>query len=353
MPALPCPAPRLPALIALLTLAGTLLLGTVAAATAADPAPPTTPPTAASTQALERAANAVVGVQAMAVDGARSAGTLGRERQGSGVVISDDGLVLTIGYLILEAERVQIITDDQRRIPARVVAYDLATGFGLLRALAPVKLAPVPIGRARALADAEPLMMASGGEAGAVSATRLVARRAFAGYWEYHLDDALFTAPPRPDHSGAGLFNSQGELVGIGSLFVQDAGGKGMLLPGNMFVPADLLPPILAELLASGRSARSDRAWMGINCVDTPAGPRVVRVTEDSPADVAGLETGDRIVSLDGETVSSLGALWQALWKGQGSRRAVNLVIERNGERQPMTVHTIDRAATLRKAEGV
>jgi len=328
-----------------------LLTAGLAAAQAQTDRPPAD---AETSRALERAANAVVGVQAMAVSGARSAGMLGQARQGSGVVIGADGLVLTIGYLILEAEQVQLLTDDQRRIPARVVAYDLATGFGLVRALAPLKLEPVPLGRGQALAASQPLMIVSGGEGGTISAARLVSRRSFAGYWEYLVDDALFTAPARPDHSGAGLFNERGELVGIGSLFVSDAAGRDApRLPGNMFVPLDLLPPILPELLARGRSARSDRAWMGVNCVEDGGRVRIVRVTEDSPADVAGLEVGDLILRLDGQPVAALDGLWRALWQRSESRRAVQLEIERSGRAQSVTVHTVERAATLRRAEGV
>lgn len=333
-----------------LALTAALLLGTACPAFAQADRPQAA---AESSRALERAANAVVGLQATAVAGAGSARTLGQARQGSGVVIDAEGLVLTIGYLILEAEQVQLVTDDQRRIPARVVAYDLATGFGLVRALAPLKLEPVPLGRARALEESQPLMIASGGEAGAISAVQLVSRRPFAGYWEYLVDDALFTAPPRPDHSGAGLFNERGELVGIGSLIVGDAAGGSRRLAGNMFVPVDLLPPILPELIARGRSSGSERAWMGVNCVEMAGRVRIVRVTEDSPADVAGLEVGDQILRLDGRPVPTLEALWRALWQGSGSRRAVQLEIERGGQAQTLTVHTVDRAATLRRAEGV
>lgn len=310
------------------------------------------PPSTLS-KALERAANAVVGVQAQSVSDARSAGSLGRARQGSGVVIDDHGLVLTIGYLILEAEQVQLVTDDGRQIPARVVAYDLATGFGLVRALAPLKIEPAPLGQGGAVATEQPVMMVSGGESGAVSATRLVSKRSFAGYWEYHLDQALFTAPARPEHSGAGLFNERGELIGIGSLFVANAAGGERRLPGNMFVPVELLPPILPELLARGRSTQSERAWMGVNCAEVAGAVRVVRVTDDSPADVAGLEAGDRILTLDGQPVPTLESLWKALWRNPGSRRAVELQIDRAGERRTLTVHTIDRAATLKRAEGV
>jgi S1-C subfamily serine protease len=304
-------------------------------------------------RALNRARDAVIGVRATAVEGARSAATLGRDRRGSGVVIDVEGLVLTIGYLVLEAESVELQHDDGRRVPARVVAYDLATGFGLVQALAPLKLEPVPLGRGAALASADPLMVASGGDSGLVSVARLVSRRPFAGYWEYHIEGALFTAPPLPAHSGAGLFNSQGELVGIGSLFVGDAEGAGTRSAGNMFVPVDLLTPILGELRERGSSAASRRAWLGLNCVEHAGQLRVVRVNDDSPADVAGLLVGDRIVGIDGLPVAELAQLWQRLWAGGAPERAVQLEIERAGQRQALTLQSVDRAKTLRRAQGI
>jgi S1-C subfamily serine protease len=308
-------------------------------------------------RALERAQRAVLGVQAVAVEDARSARTLGRARSGSGVLIDRDGLVLTIGYLVLEAEQVMLTRDDGRPVPARVLAYDLATGFGLVQALVPLGLEPAPLGRADGVDPQAPLMVASGGDDGAVSVAQLVARRPFSGYWEYHIDDALFTAPPRRDHSGAGLFNAAGELVGIGSLLVADAAGDagsgGARRSGNMFVPVDLLVPILADLKRDGIGAASRRAWLGLNCAEVGGQLRVVRVTDDSPADVAGLEVGDRILRIDGTEVASLAALWQALWTGGAPERAVQLLIERGAVQQPLTVHSVDRMKTLRRSQGI
>jgi S1-C subfamily serine protease len=303
-------------------------------------------------RALQRASDAVVGVVAVAVDDARSARTLGTRRQGSGVVIGTDDMVLTIGYLILEAERVMLRTDDGRELPARVVAYDLATGFGLVQALAPLKLAPAPLGKSARVGTGEPLVVASGGEDGAVCVAHLVSRRDFAGYWEYHIADAMFTTPARRDHSGAGLFNARGELVGIGSLFVGDALGAGTRTPGNMFVPVDLLVPVFDELRAAGVSRASLRAWMGVNCAESEGQVRVVRVNDDSPADVAGLQAGDQIERIDGTEVHTLAELWQALWKGRAERE-VRLDVLRAGSRQQIAVHTVDRFKTLRRAQGI
>ena len=305
-------------------------------------------------RALRRASDAVVGIRTRAVEGARSAATLGRERQGSGVVISADGLVLTIGYLVLEAEQAELFTDDGRRIPARVVAYDLATGFGLLQALSPLRLEPVPLGNSTRMAPQEPLVVASGGQDGAVSTAQLVGRRAFSGFWEYHVEGALFTFPPRRDHAGAALFNSRGELLGIGSLLVNDAlGANQPRSAGNMFVPVDLLLPVLAEMQSTGRSSASLRAWMGVNCVEANGEVRVMRVNDDSPADVAGLKPGDTIVNIDGTPVSGLAVLWKTLWATAPAERAVRLDILREGQALTVIVHAVDRAKTLRRAEGV
>ena len=309
---------------------------------------------AAQSRLLNRAASAVVGVRAQAVDEARSIRALGREREGSGVVIDRDGLVLTIGYLILEAEQVQLVTDDDREIPGRVVAYDMATGFGLVQPLTPLRIEAAPLGQASRVGTDEPLMVVSGGASGAVSAARLVSRRPFAGFWEYRIDDALFTAPPHAGHSGAGLFNARGELVGIGSLLVAYAlGGNQPRHPGNMFVPIDLLPPILDELRRTGSSAASHRAWIGINCIEDDGELKIVGVNDDSPADVAGLREGDRILRIDDTAVRSLDQLWLSLWRNGPPEREVKLEIQRDGDRQTVKIYTVERAKTLKRSQGV
>lgn len=324
------------------------------AAEAAGTAPTTEKsPDQDTVQRLSQASDAVVGVMVKALDNATSAATLGRERQGSGVVIGDDGLVLTIGYLILEADQVQLVTDEGRKIPARVVGYDVATGFGLVQALIPLPLGSVPLGDPAAIEDDETLVVISGGAGAGLSPARRVSRRAFSGYWEYHIDGALFTAPARADHSGAALFNMRGELLGVGSLIVADALGPGApRLNGNMFVPVDLLKPILGELRARGRSAQSQRAWMGINCIEDEGEVRVLRVTRKSPADEAGVEPGDLIQRIDGAPVDSLGKLWKTLWTGGAPERDVTLEIQRQGKPMTLQLHTVDRERSIRKPEG-
>ena len=332
----------------------TALGALTAPACAASPDPAVAEAVGVRTRALARAHAAVVGVEAVAIEDAPSAATLGRNRLGSGVVIGDDGLVLTIGYLIVEADHVDLVASNGHRFPARVVAYDLATGFGLLQSLAPLALVPAPLGASASLSNNEPLMIASGGNIANLSLARLISQRAFAGYWEYRIDGALFTAPLRTDHSGAGLFNADGELMGIGSLVVSDAAGPGAAgVQGNMFVPVDLLKPILAELRERGTSQGSKRAWLGVSCVEVAGHLRVIRVAESGPADQAGLRAGDEILSLDGSEAKDLESFYKALWQGDSVEREVALTIRRHGDELTVKVMTADRLQTLKHPQGI
>lgn len=304
--------------------------------------------------ALTRANEAVVGLEVMATDGARSAETLGRARSGSGVVIGADGLILTIGYLTLEADAIQVVTHDNRRLPARVIAYDLATGFGLVRPLLPLRgISPVALAASAAAEPGEPLLAAVGGEDGTMAMTQLVSRRPFSGYWEYHIESALFTSPPLRNHSGAPLFNQRGELLGIGSLFVGDALGDSQRVPGNMFVPVDLLKPILAELQQTGSTRVSRRPWLGLSSAEQGGRVHVVRVTPDSPAQAAGLVPGDVVLAIDGAPVTTLEAFYKKLWSRANPDDEVQLTILKGSEMRQLTLKGVDRQTTMRRPAGI
>jgi serine protease Do len=338
---------------ALLAMAGTALAASSPTVPPMDATPRTDSDAAAMSEALAKANAAVVGVRSIAVDDARSIDTLGRFREGTGVVIAPGGLILTIGYLILEADRVDLIIEGRRVVPASVVAYDLATGFGLLQALTPLDLPPARLGNSSALSEQEPLMISSGGEDAGLSLARLVSRRAFSGYWEYHIEGALFTSPPRGGHSGAGLFNIHGELLGIGSLMVGDALGPGRPpLPGNMFVPIDLLKPILGELRERGESRSSTRAWLGLSSVEQDGIVRVLRISRDSPAEQAGIRPGDSILRIDGFAVDSLATLYKHLWR-DGPQREITLEIRRGGQSQTLRLNSVDRMQLLSRPKGI
>jgi S1-C subfamily serine protease len=273
---------------------------------------------------------------------------------------------LTIGYLILEADQVDLVLDDGRQVPARALAYDLATGFGLVQALVPLAVPAVPLGDPAMVGADETLMFVSGGQGGTVSPARLLARGQFAGYWEYLIDGALFTAPARPDHSGAGLYNRHGELIGIGSLALPDArasvrepgvwlrpADEAGRIPGNMFVPVDLLKPILQELRSQGRSQASHRAWLGLNCTEADGHVTVIRVSRNSPAEAAGLRSGDQILQLDGAAVGDLADFYRRLWQGGDAEREIELQIARSGQRQALLLRAVDRQDTLKRPQGI
>ncbi len=298
------------------------------------------PPSSASSanealrQRFESVQAATVGVRVRAVEGAASVRTLGRDREGTGVVIAPQGLVLTIGYLIVEADQVQITTREQAQVPAQVVAYDAVTGLGLLRPLFPLPGAQqVKLGSAFAAERGLPLLALTGSAPRQAALVRLVDIRPFTGYWEYHLDAALFTAPAFGNHSGAGLFNTQGELVGIANLLLRDVRTPDDpdAEPGNLFVPVDVLTPVIDELVRTGNHPQGQRPWLGINALELDGRIRIVRVTPGSPAQEAGLRAGDWVVAVDGEDVRTLEGFYKRVWAHGVGQRELNLTVREEG----------------------
>ena len=239
---------------------------------------------------------------------------LGTEREGNGIIIDDDGLILTIGYLIVEAMAISISTDDDRMIPAEPVAYDYDSGFGLVRALEGLDIPPLELGLSANVSIGNGVLVAGHGGREAAIGARVVGKREFAGYWEYMLDEAIFTAPAHPNWGGAALIGQDGKLLGVGSLYVEDATADQENRRGNMFVPIDLLPPIFDEMMQSGRTAASYRPWMGMFSAEVEGRMEVIGLASDGPAERAGLKIGDVIVKVNGQPVSTMVDLYRAAW---------------------------------------
>ena len=331
-----------------------VLLAAAPAFAAAPPAAPTPPKEdAAVYQHLVDAAHAVVGIKVKALPNARSARTLGTERAGSGVLFAPQGLVLTIGYLILEAEEVEVTTGKGVTVPAAVAAYDPATGFGLLRPLAPLDLKPIRLGMSDKVESLDRLLVVATGGDESLSVTTVVSRRQFAGYWEYLIDGAIFTSPPRSDFGGAALINKEGELVGIGSLFVMNAAAKDERLPGNMFVPIDLLKPVLDEMISTGKQKGAHRPWIGLNSAEEDGRLKVIRVSSDGPAEQAGIEPGDIILQISGRKIDNLPDFYRRLWAAGAPGVEVTLKVLKGSEVVDVKLRTIDRAENIRKKPNI
>ena len=279
---------------------------------------------------------------------AYTAKTLGTERLGNGIVIGSDGLVLTIGYLITEAEEVTLITNDGRRIAAHVLGYDGVTGFGLVNALEPLRLPSLPLGDSRRLRHDSAIILAGGGGRAHATAGQLLARQPFAGYWEYLLDDALFTAPGHPHWSGAALIGPSGALMGVGSLQLQQQspGGRPELI--NMCVPIELLPPILDDL-SRGKSPQPARPWLGVFCHDAEDGVVVMDVSADGPAARAELRHGDVILQVGNAEINDLADFYTALWDLGPAGVTAPLKVRRERDVFDLKVRTGDRGAKLRR----
>lgn len=291
---------------------------------------------------------AVVQVEANVPTSARTAAGLGTRRLGSGVVIDEDGLILTVGYLILEAIDVSVRGPDGKKQPADIVAYDHNTGFGLIRSVVPLGIEPLALGETGDLAVREPLLVAS--KVGKLEAKGvfMVDRRPFAGYWEYLLEDAIFTAPPHSQFGGAALINREGQLIGIGSLILQDANplqGQG---PANMFIPVDALKPILADLLAHGRRSEPSRPWLGLYFEEYRGRIFVTRIAPDGPGQDAGMAVGDLILGIDGAVAGSLADFYRDLWQRGEPGVDIPLDVVRNNQMAPTVIKSGDRYRYLR-----
>jgi S1-C subfamily serine protease len=300
---------------------------------------------------------AVVGITASVPEDARSAVTLGTVRSGSGIVIDDKGLVLTIGYLILEAHAAAVTDGTGELVPANLVAYDQNTGFGLLRATKPLGIKPVALGSSDMLPEGAPVLVISHGGPAPVFPVQVVARREFAGYWEYLLDNAIFTAPAHPQFGGAALIGVDGRLVGVGSLIVNDAVKPGEPGPGNMFVPIDALKPILKDLVKNGRARDPTHPWLGVYTEENGGRLFVSRVAAGSPAEKAGIRKGDVIMGVGGHRVSGMADFLRKVWATgpAGVEVPLDLLPLSGGEMQirPVKVRSLDRYDWLKLSKGL
>lgn len=296
---------------------------------------------------LERTLKSVVGLRANVPPDAFTAGTLGTDRVGNGVVIREDGLVLTIGYLITEAETVWLITNDGRAVQGHALAFDQISGFGLVQALGRLNLPAIEFGDSDALkVGAEAVMAAGGGRAHAIEA-KVVGRQEFAGYWEYLLDNAIFTAPAHPFWSGSALIGKDGKLLGTGSLILQQGDGK-RRMDMNMIVPVANLRPVLDDLLTTGRVAKPPRPWLGLYAMEGEGGLIVGGVSEKGPAAKAGVQQGDRILALGEDDITDLGTLWRKLWATGPAGTPVTLKLNRDGTPVTVRITSADRTSFLR-----
>jgi serine protease Do len=297
---------------------------------------------------IEELVSAVVRIKTHVNPEGRTVEGLGREREGSGILIDNDGLVLTIGYLMVEAYAAEVVDNSGRTVPASVVGYDHETGFGLLRTMEPLKLKPMPLGKSADVKERDPVLIASFGGPDMVAGAYVVAKREFAGNWEYMLDEALFTAPPHPAWSGAALINREGKLVGVGSLIVGDAGGGSDKTPGNMFVPIDRLLPVLGDLISDGRVAGPGRPWLGVNTDELRGRLFVSRVTPGGPAEKAGLKRGDVVVGVNGEPPKNLADFYRKVWAQGAAGTTVAIDVLQDSQVRRVEIKSINRLDHLK-----
>ena len=294
----------------------------------------------------------VVRIEASAVPGAESTEALGARRSGTGVLL-DRSTVLTIGYLLTEVDTVDVITPSGKRIPSKVAGHDPDSGFGLVRTAVPLDGRPLELGDSDAITERQHVLTLGHGEPEATE-LMVISRKPFAGNWEYLIDKGIFTFPPVNNWSGAALVDAQGKLIGIGSLIVNDAASSRPGVPGNLYVPVNLLKPILADLLATGRRSGPALPWLGVVTEEVSGGHLLVsRVIRDGPAERAGISAGDIIVSVDGDYVASQSAFYQGVRKRGSAGITVPLRVLKGGDLVDLRVKSSDRLENMKKPSGI
>ncbi|MBM3374869.1 MAG: serine protease [Betaproteobacteria bacterium] len=330
----------------------TLCLAVMLTLPAVSALPQSTVRTKPEEKVVARIMQSVVTVQAIASPNAASAQSLGPYREGSGIVIDRDTIV-TVGYLLIEAETADIIDNQGRKIPTTILGHDPVSGFGLLKTLIPLKQFPVTLGDSDLLASPQRLLTLGQGES-EVTELLLASRKPFAGNWEYLVDAPLLTIPAVNNWSGAGLFDDRGALVGLGSLLVADATDEPRPRPGNLYIPINLFKSVLPDLLRFGRRSGPAQPWLGVHSEPHPQGGLVIqRIAAKSPAELAGLQQGDRILALQDQAILSLADFYRRIWASGPTGSALALSVVREGVTLRITLITGDRLKAQQRPSGV
>jgi len=297
---------------------------------------------------LARALDSMVLVRAEVPPDAYTASTLGTERGGYGTVIREDGLVLTIGYLVNEASQIWLTSNRGRVVQGYLLAYDQPTGFGLLQPLGKLDTPHLPRGSSADVNTGDSVFVLGHGGVGHALKTQIIDKREFAGSWEYVLDEAIFTTPAHPQWGGSALLDAQGRLIGTGSLLVQQE-HNGESIHANMFVPIDLLEPIFDSMLKTGRSPHPPRPWLGMSPQESDGKLIVTRVAQSGPAQRAGVQAGDLVLGVGETRMTGLAEFFRAVWRLGKAGVDVPLTIARGGDVLRVTVKSGDRADFLKK----
>ncbi len=296
---------------------------------------------------LEDALASVVALSARVPDDAFTAETLGVERGGNAVLIHDDGILLTIGYLITEAQEIHLRTNLGQVVQGHVLGYDQTSGFGLIQAFEPLDIPAASLGDSRHAGAGETVVIGGAGGRRRSLAGRIVARQEFAGYWEYLIEEAIFTAPSHPNWGGTALIGPQGDLLGIGSLHLQQQTSGGRIVPLNMVVPTELLLPVYDDLV-KGNGMRQARPWLGVYAQELHKHVVVVGIAGKGPADRAGLKAGDVIRAAGDMDITNLADFYRSMWALGPAGVDIPLTLEREGDVFEVRVTSADRRSFLK-----
>jgi serine protease Do len=305
-----------------------------------------------TTKQFEQIYKSIVEIKSYVPENARTAKSLGIERLGTGVVI-DKKHILTIGYIVVEAEKIDIRLPDGKTVPGQLVGYDHQTGFGILRTIIPTNLAPLKLGNSDKINDEDMLFVMPYPSQGRASAGKAVSRRSFTGYWEYHVEKPIYVYPMNESWAGTPVLSDRGEVLGIGSLYISDSVSPGIMSPGNLFVPINILKPVMKDLIKNGRRTENINPYMGLSADDLTGILNVARVSKKGPAEQSGIQAGDLIISVNGTPVKSMEEFYKTAWKSGGPGTKIKIKVQRDKKNIDYELKSIDRMDYFVKNKGL
>lgn len=294
---------------------------------------------------IENALTGLLTVKSQVPEEAMTASVLGCEREGHGIRVSENGLVLTIGYVISEASSIWLIDSDKQAVEGHVVGYDQASGFGLVQALGRLSGSVLELGDSDEVVVGRQMVLAGAGGATSAVDVSIVEVREFAGYWEYLIAGAIFSEPAHPEWGGTALLDSEGRVYGVGSLILQ---AEDDTEPArNMIIPINKFNAVRDDLITSGRSSVPPRPWLGWYVQDSAQGPTVIGLVSNGPSNTAGIKPGDRVVAINGRRISSLSSLYKEIWTAGEAGITVDVAISRDADIRIVAVESIDRSSMM------
>jgi S1-C subfamily serine protease len=293
----------------------------------------------ASVELVKHLLSSVVHIHTEVPSAHPSTRILGDERMGTGTVVDPSGLILTVNYVVMGGETIQVTLARGRALRAEIVAQDFEVGLALLR----VKrqgLPAAPVTASESLTRGDPVFAlgSTGPRERRVAGGLVTYLGEFEAYWEYLLDRGIVSSAANPGFGGGPLFTLSGKMVGVVSLNLNEIARSSLAIPVECYLRNQ------EEFVRFGRVvSRPQRAWLGVFAHVLEEGVVVAGLVPNGPGARSGIQEGDLIVSLDAREVPTRKDLYLSLWRHAPGEK-MTLEVMRDNQVRRLSVTAGDRA---------